>query len=311
MEAQDIARTILFVCNLRLAILDYFTWPETVSISRMDRLELNYLGLMWAVHVFNPNKGGRFITIARQVIWQRASMEAKYIARTIRRPARLTTLSTQIQTEQSRRAAQGQPPWTDQELIDQGVATPSELAELRRYEALDIRSFEWLREANPDWLEGRVANHGALDPAVSYIRREEAAELRAVIEEIHPHLFRILELRYSSPRDRLLTYRNIGQRLGLSPHEVETIATEGLEKLRQHFTHDGRVYRPDIAALFYCEPRDCPDPRNSLFVYERKSGRPLSRITRQADPAWVQRQLAALKLPGPDELPPLAHREEE
>lgn len=222
------ARSVFVMRNQGLVwtMAQRYLWS---SLPITDLMQEGNLGLMHAVPRFDRKRGLRFSTYACWWIRHGLVRAVENLGQTVRVPVHLQESAKALRKTAARLASTlGREPTTD------------ELAAAAR---LPVRKVERIRQslqpqdvADADAMIGRVPDTTA-SPSDRLVALETTAQLRGFIEQLPRRERDVLMERFGvgADTDDVTTFREVGDRRGLSRERIRQIENAGLRKLRSMF----------------------------------------------------------------------------
>ncbi len=227
----EAARQRLVQSNMRL-VISFAKKYRGQGLDFMDLIQEGNIGLLTAVDRFDHSMGNRFSTYATWWIRQGVTRALANNSREIRIPAHLHT-----QLRQMKRFRQ------EMEQENGRQPTPEEIA---AEVELSLDKVRWLIEIarpllhleqpvgeKPDTELGDFIEDDkdvAPDDLVS--RKIMGEQLREMLTELSPREANILRLRYGLGGDEPKTFKEIGQKMGLSRERIRQLEKIALRRLR-------------------------------------------------------------------------------
>ena len=217
--------------NLRLVV--YFA--KRFSRCRDDLIGLisaGNVGLMTAVHKFDPERGIRFSTFAAWDIHSQIMAELRQRHRPVHLPRNIhEQLAAARRAEAELTQRLGRAPTEAEVSVELGWA-PDHLTELRRHTQASVSL-----DAPPEndgglSLADRLRDEEAADPAREAERADRAELARDLLGRLDARERRILSLRHGVGTDRAWTLEEIGALLGVTRERVRQLEGLALQKLR-------------------------------------------------------------------------------
>jgi RNA polymerase primary sigma factor len=228
----EAARERLIRSNTRL-VISFAKRYRGQGLDFMDLIQEGNIGLLTAVDRFDHRLGNRFSTYATWWIKQGVTRALANNSREIRIPAHLhTRLRRMHRFRQTMEQENGRPPTVEE------IAAEIELPLGQVNWLLDItRPLLHLEQPigeEPDAELGEFIedNHDiAPDDLVS--RKMLREQLGEMLTELTPREANILRLRYGLAGDEPQTFKEIGQKMGLSRERIRQLEKTALRRLRQ------------------------------------------------------------------------------
>jgi RNA polymerase primary sigma factor len=227
----EAARQRLIQSNMRL-VISFAKKYRGQGLDFMDLIQEGNIGLLTAVDRFDHSMGNRFSTYATWWIRQGVTRALANNSREIRIPAHLHT-----QLRQMKRFRH------EMEQENGRQPTPEEIA---AEVELSLDKVRWLMEIarpllhleqpvgeEPDTELGDFIEDDkdvAPDDLVS--RKIMGEQLREMLTELSPREANILRLRYGLGGDEPQTFKEIGQKMGLSRERIRQLEKTALRRLR-------------------------------------------------------------------------------
>jgi RNA polymerase primary sigma factor len=228
----EAARQRLIQANMRL-VISFAKRYRGQGLDFMDLIQEGNIGLLTAVDRFDHRLGNRFSTYATWWIKQGVTRALANGSREIRIPAHLhTRLRRMNRFWREMEQEHGRPPTTE-EIAAQIELPPDQvrwLLEITR----PLLHLEQRVGQEPDTELGELIqdhNDPAPDDIVS--RNMLREQLQEMLAELPPRQANILRLRYGLTGDNPQTFKEIGQKMGLSRERIRQLEKTALRRLRQ------------------------------------------------------------------------------
>jgi len=233
------AREHLILANSRL-VISITKKYRGHGVPFPDLIQEGHIGLIHAVKKFDYRRGVKFSTYAHWWIRQAVTRAVANQSRTIRVPVHMfDKINRMLRATHKLTQLLGRNP-TSEELAEALNVTPKKVEYLK------------LKAKRPISLEtptGRDENARV----INFIKSEEAPmpakeidqkllreQLEDVLEKLPPQEKHILRLRYGLLDGNSYTFKEIGQKFGITPERVRQIKTQALRRLR-HFAHKRKL----------------------------------------------------------------------
>ena len=226
------ARERLIRSNTRL-VISFAKRYRGQGLDFMDLIQEGNIGLLTAVDRFDHRLGNRFSTYATWWIKQGVTRALANNSREIRIPAHLhTRLRRMHRFRQSMEQTNGHPPTTEE--IAAEIELPLEqvrwLLEITR----PLLHLEQPVGEEPDAELGEfIEDNNDIAPDDLVSRKMLREQLREMLTELTPREANILQLRYGLTGDEPQTFKEIGQKMGLSRERIRQLEKTALRRLRQ------------------------------------------------------------------------------
>ena len=244
------AREEMARCNQRL-VLSCTAQFSGRGLDTEDLLQAGNLGLSRAIEKFDERKGNKFSTYAIWWIRQGMQHETATWGRAIRVPLHVQEIFFRVRAAQNRLTIElGREP-TDQETAEAAETTPEQV-DLMRTVWTDTISLE-----NPDTdQEGRETSTSLREryhqqtvpgPDAETMANALTADVRRALEKMEPRDRAILEKRFGLDQE-VMSLRDIGNEMRLSPERVRQLESRGIRRLKQLIIYDGLdIYLSELA----------------------------------------------------------------
>jgi len=220
--------------NLRLVVNIAKRFANRSTMGLSDLIEEGNLGLIKAVDYFDPYRGTRFSTYAAW--WIRQSIMSAQLAdiRPIHVPGYMISLINRWrQTAAELETKLGIKP--DVETMAEALRLPLKKAKII-YETFQVLSS--VRETSEvdgtdenQVFESALRTESLDNPEQEIVHDEEKTKAMLLLGQIDAREAQILRLRYGLDGQKLLTSKEIGEKLGLTRERIRQIQHEALTKL--------------------------------------------------------------------------------
>jgi RNA polymerase primary sigma factor len=212
--------------NLRLVVHVARKYPRPDGMDLSDLVQEGNLGLEHAVDKFDGRRGFKFSTYATFWIRQHIGRALDNSSRMIRLPA-----DRSAQLRAALRRVHGDPDTLD--------AVDAELYALTAVSSLD-RS---MNGDNDTTLGEMVASEAPLPDDV-FVVRERAAEVHELLDLLDHRARRAVEARFGFSGGEQMSYRRVGELLGVTGEAARRLVQQSLERLREDMPADRSTASP-------------------------------------------------------------------
>lgn len=233
-EAQE----KLVEANLKLCVYVAKKYHPNTSQEFLDLIQEGNLGLMKAASKFNPDTGNKFSTYAVYWIRQAISNSINNCSRTVRLPAHVQAIITEIsKTQDELEEKNGVAPTLEQLASATGYTTN----ELLMYQNANntILSLDYVidDESDTETLD-LVADPEITDPAALLKKDTKKEDLLKVLDTLSPVEKEIIILRYGLDDGECKSLEEIGKRVHMGRDKVRQVEIKSMRKLRSPFRED-------------------------------------------------------------------------
>ncbi len=230
-RAGEAARDRFVKANLRLVVANARRHVSSGGLELFDLIQEGALGLERAVEKFDWRKGFRFSTYATWWIRQAIRRAVATKTRTVRVPAGLTRLIPLIEETRARLVGRlGRLPNSEEIAAEAGLPVDRVRAalEVPSTVSLDVPVGE-----GETPLGELLVTSDEPDPSEEAERRDSSERVHAAVARLPERERRIIELRYGFDDGRPLSYRSIGDQLGLTGERVRQLERQARKRLRR------------------------------------------------------------------------------
>jgi RNA polymerase primary sigma factor len=227
----EASRERLIQSNMRL-VISFAKKYRGQGLDFMDLIQEGNIGLLTAVDRFDHRRGNRFSTYATWWIRQGVTRALANTSREIRIPAHLHTRLRQMKRY-----------WREMEQEDGRPPTPEEIAAELNLSPDKVR---WLLEITrpllhleqpvgeePDTELGEfIEDDKDIAPDDLVSRKMLGEQLHEMLAELTPREANILRQRYGLAGEEPKTFKEIGQKMGLSRERIRQLEKTALRRLR-------------------------------------------------------------------------------
>lgn len=233
-EAQE----KLVEANLKLCVYVAKKYHPNTSQEFLDLIQEGNLGLMKAAAKFDPDTGNKFSTYAVYWIRQAISNSINNCSRTVRLPAHVQSIITEITKAQDElEEKNGVAPTLEQLANATGYTTD----ELLMYQNANttILSLDYVidDESDTETLD-LVADPEVTDPAALLKQDEKKQDLLKILDTLSPVEKEIIMLRYGLDDGECKSLEEIGKRVHMGRDKVRQVEIKSMRKLRSPFRED-------------------------------------------------------------------------
>ena len=233
-EAQE----KLVEANLKLCVYVAKKYHPNTSQEFLDLIQEGNLGLMKAAAKFDPDTGNKFSTYAVYWIRQAISNSINNCSRTVRLPAHVQSIITEItKAQDDLEEKNGVAPTLEQLANATGYSTD----ELLMYQNANntILSLDYVidDESDTETLD-LVADPEVTDPAALLKQDEKKQDLLKILDTLSPVEKEVIILRYGLDDGECKSLEEIGKRVHMGRDKVRQIEMKSMRKLRSPFRED-------------------------------------------------------------------------
>lgn len=233
-EAQE----KLVEANLKLCVYVAKKYHPNTSQEFLDLIQEGNLGLMKAAAKFDPDTGNKFSTYAVYWIRQAISNSINNCSRTVRLPAHVQSIITEITKVQDELEEKNGVAPTLEQLAN---ATGYTADELLMYQNANntILSLDYVidDESDTETLD-LVADPEVTDPAALLKQDEKKQDLLKILDTLSPVEKEIIILRYGLDDGECKSLEEIGKRVHMGRDKVRQVEIKSMRKLRSPFRED-------------------------------------------------------------------------
>lgn len=233
-EAQE----KLVEANLKLCVYVAKKYHPNTSQEFLDLIQEGNLGLMKAAAKFDPDTGNKFSTYAVYWIRQAISNSINNCSRTVRLPAHVQSIITEITKVQDELEEKNGVAPTLEQLAN---ATGYTADELLMYQNANntILSLDYVidDESDTETLD-LVADPEVTDPAALLKQDEKKQDLLKILDTLSPVEKQIIILRYGLDDGECKSLEEIGKRVHMGRDKVRQVEIKSMRKLRSPFRED-------------------------------------------------------------------------
>lgn len=233
-EAQE----KLVEANLKLCVYVAKKYHPNTSQEFLDLIQEGNLGLMKAAAKFDPDTGNKFSTYAVYWIRQAISNSINNCSRTVRLPAHVQSIITEITKAQDElEEKNGVAPTLEQLANATGYSTD----ELLMYQNANntILSLDYvIDDENDTETLDLVADPEVTDPAALLKQDEKKQDLLKILDTLSPVEKEIIMLRYGLDDGECKSLEEIGKRVHMGRDKVRQVEIKSMRKLRSPFRED-------------------------------------------------------------------------
>jgi len=224
---QKLAQTSL---GLVRAVAEEFSSP---LLTHSELIQEGMVGLLQAIDRFDIDRELRFSTYA---VWciRRAMHEAVTNARPIRIPPHAARQLAAIRNAESELQAADRRRPSDAEIARATALRPSTVRKLRVAPFVSRCLDEPSSDAS-SFLRERVPDSALPDSHESLVARERADELARLLALLPDRHREVLTRHYGLGRDRPMSHREVGRRIGVGEARSRQLEQEALRRLRSMF----------------------------------------------------------------------------
>lgn len=228
----EAARQRLIQANMRL-VISFAKRYRGQGLDFMDLIQEGNIGLLTAVDRFDHRLGNRFSTYATWWIKQGVTRALANGSREIRIPAHLHTRLRRIDRFWREMEQQNGRPPTTEEIAAEIELPPDQVRWLLEITRPLLHLEQRVGEEPDTELGELIQDHNDPAPDAIVSRNMLREQLQEMLAELPPRQANILRLRYGLTGDNPQTFKEIGQKMGLSRERIRQLEKTALRRLRQ------------------------------------------------------------------------------